>query len=46
MIKLKVMEVWHREAKSEGERQLHRIVQWVLGQWEGDNRAILEVANE
>jgi hypothetical protein len=46
LIKLKVMEVWHREAKSEGERQLLLITRWVLGQWEGDNRTILEVAKE
>ena len=46
LIKLKVMEVWHREAKSEGERQLHRIVRWVLDQWQGDNQAILELTRE
>jgi hypothetical protein len=46
LIKLKVMEVWHRAAKSEGERQLHRIVRWVLDQWQGDSRTILELTRE
>ena len=35
LIKLKVMEVWHREAKSEGERQLHRIVRVGAGPMAG-----------
>jgi hypothetical protein len=31
----------HREAQTAGERQLARIAQWVLSQWEGDNGAVL-----
>lgn len=44
LTKLQAMEERHREATSEGERQLLRIAQWVLAQWEGDNQAILEGA--
>jgi hypothetical protein len=46
LTKLRAMEERHRAAKSEGEGQLHRIVRWVLGQWQGDNRTILELTRE
>jgi hypothetical protein len=42
LVKLRAMEERHREAKSEGEQQLHRIASWVLRQWEGENQALLE----
>lgn len=40
--RLRAIEERHRQAQVEGERQLLRIAQWVLGQWQGENRALLE----
>jgi hypothetical protein len=40
--KLRAIADRHQEARTAGERQLARIAQWVLSQWEGNNRAILE----
>lgn len=34
----------HAEPKSDGERELRRIARWVLDQWEGEGRALLEPA--
>jgi hypothetical protein len=39
---LRAMEERHREARSEGERQLRRVAEWVLRQWEGENQVLLE----
>ncbi len=44
LVKIQVMEKRHREEKSEGGRQLHRIAQWVLGEWKGQNEALLKQA--
>jgi len=42
LAKIQAMEKRYREAESEGEQQLHRVVHWVLAQWDGENRALLE----
>jgi len=42
LVKVQAMEKRHREARSEGERQLLRIDRWVLRQWEGENQVLLE----
>lgn len=42
LTKLRAMEERHQQARSKGERQLLEIVRWVLGQWQGNNQAILE----
>lgn len=42
LTRVRAIEARLREARSEGERQLHRIVRWVLAQWVGENRALLE----
>lgn len=39
--KLRAIADRHPEARTAAERQLARIAQWVLSQWEGDSRAIL-----
>lgn len=42
LAKLRAMEERHREARSEGERELLQLARWVLRQWEGENQALLE----
>lgn len=42
--RLRAIEDRHREPMSDGERELLRAVRWVLGRWEGGNRALLEPA--
>ena len=32
----------HREPKSDGERELHRIARWVLDRWGKEGRKLLE----
>lgn len=41
---LRAMHQRHRDARSEGQRELLRIAQWVLKQWEGGAERILEPA--
>lgn len=43
LTRLQAIQGRHQVAKSEGERQLLQIAQWVLDQWQGDNRTLLEV---
>jgi hypothetical protein len=40
----RVIDQRHREAKSNGQKELHRIARWVLDQWEGENRKLLDFA--
>jgi hypothetical protein len=40
--KLSRIEQRHREPRSDGERQLLAIARWVLGQWKGQNEALLK----
>ena len=42
LTKLRAIVERHREAKSEGERQLLQIARWVLAQWTSENQALLE----
>jgi hypothetical protein len=42
--RLRVIDQRHREAKSNGQQELHRITRWVLDQWEGENRRLLDFA--
>jgi hypothetical protein len=40
--RLRAIEVRHREPKSDGERELHRIARWVLDRWDEEGRKLLE----
>ena len=40
--RLRSIEVRHREPKSDGERELQRVAEWVVDRWRGENRLILE----
>lgn len=40
--RLRTLEARHREPKSDGEKVLRRIAQWVLDQWGKDDRRLLE----
>jgi hypothetical protein len=42
--RLRVIDQRHREAKSNGQQELHRITRWVLDRWEGENRRLLDFA--
>lgn len=39
--RLRVIEGRHREARSDGEKELHRIARWVLDRWGREERALL-----
>ena len=42
--RLRSIEQRHRDPKSTGEKELHRIARWVLEQWDpGDNRRLLDL---
>ncbi|QDV33737.1 hypothetical protein [Tautonia plasticadhaerens] len=40
--RLRAIEGRHREPRSEGERELHRVAEWVVGRWAGEERLLLE----
>jgi hypothetical protein len=42
LAKLGAIEEHHREPRTEGERQLLAIIRWVVGQWRGQNEALLK----
>ena len=42
--RLRAIEGRHREPKSDGERELHRIARWVLDRWGEEGRKLLEAA--
>jgi hypothetical protein len=39
--RLRAVEVRHRKAGSEGEKELHRITRWVLDRWHGVDSSLL-----
>jgi hypothetical protein len=40
--RLRAVEARHREPRSDGERELHRIARWALDQWEAEDRKLLD----
>ena len=42
LTKLRAIVERHREATSEGERQLLQIARWVLAQWNPENQTLVE----
>src|SRR5262249_41662867 len=42
--RLRAMETRHREPRSDGEKELHRIARWVLDRWGDEGRKLLEPA--
>ena len=40
--RLRAIEVRHREPKSDGEMELHRIAVWVLDRWTEEDRRLLD----
>ena len=38
---LRAVEARHREPRSEGEKEMHRIARWVLDQWTEENQRLL-----
>ena len=40
--RLRAIEARHREPKSDGERELHRVARWVIDRWQGEGRLLQE----
>ena len=40
--RLRDIEMRHREPRSDGEKELERVAEWVVDRWRGENRLILE----